>query len=528
MLPDHPHGVFYDDIRIVSKWEFSVDNQALEPLTVIVHDQPYQAVFLARARRGGRTSNTIFVERERRVGTGMREDITLRNMGREPAACTVTLVVDADFADLFEVKEGEPRNDGHYVFRSEGTRIIVERWWRGMQRGVIIQADDATSVAHDRITFRAVVPARGQWSTTVLVRPVVDGEDLRPRSPNEQPVDAVRRRPAGCGNGRANPVVSTDTTRCRGPASQPGGPRRAAASSIPAPGPGRVVAAGRPWFMTLFGRDSLLDRLHGAAARPVTRARHPADAGRPAGRRGGPAAPRSSPAGSCTRSASGTERGLGARRRHASTTARPTRRRCSSCSSASCTGGAPRADDRPTLLPAADRALDWIERYGDRDGDGFVEYQRRHRPAGWSTRAGRTRSTAINFADGRIAEAADRAVRGAGLRLCRVPGRAPASPHEPATSDAGRRRWADRAAALEAGVQRALLAPGPRLLRPRRSTRDKRPVDALASNMGHCLWTGIVDEDKAAAVADRLLSARRCSPAGASAPWPRRWAPTTR
>jgi glycogen debranching enzyme len=36
--------------------------------------------------------------------------------------------------------------------------------------------------------------------------------------------------------------------------------------------------------------------------------------------------------------------------------------------------------------------------------------------------------------------------------------------------------------------------------------RDKRPIDALASNMGHCLWTGILDEDKAARVADHLLS----------------------
>jgi glycosyltransferase involved in cell wall biosynthesis len=36
--------------------------------------------------------------------------------------------------------------------------------------------------------------------------------------------------------------------------------------------------------------------------------------------------------------------------------------------------------------------------------------------------------------------------------------------------------------------------------------RDKRPIDALASNMGHCLWAGIVDENKAEAVADRLLS----------------------
>ena len=33
--------------------------------------------------------------------------------------------------------------------------------------------------------------------------------------------------------------------------------------------------------------------------------------------------------------------------------------------------------------------------------------------------------------------------------------------------------------------------------------RDKRPIDSLASNMGHCLWTGIIDEDKAAAVAER-------------------------
>jgi hypothetical protein len=36
--------------------------------------------------------------------------------------------------------------------------------------------------------------------------------------------------------------------------------------------------------------------------------------------------------------------------------------------------------------------------------------------------------------------------------------------------------------------------------------RDKRPIDALASNMGHCLWTGILDEDKAARVADHLVS----------------------
>jgi hypothetical protein len=36
--------------------------------------------------------------------------------------------------------------------------------------------------------------------------------------------------------------------------------------------------------------------------------------------------------------------------------------------------------------------------------------------------------------------------------------------------------------------------------------KDKKPVDALASNMGHCLWTGIIDNDKAAQVAEHLVS----------------------
>ena len=51
--------------------------------------------------------------------------------------------------------------------------------------------------------------------------------------------------------------------------------------------------------------------------------------------------------------------------------------------------------------------------------------------------------------------------------------------------------------------------------------RDKRPIDSLASNMGHCLWTGIVDEDKARPRSPSTCCRRRCSAAGASARWPR-------
>ncbi|TAM91356.1 MAG: amylo-alpha-1,6-glucosidase, partial [Jatrophihabitans sp.] len=71
----------------------------------------------------------------------------------------------------------------------------------------------------------------------------------------------------------------------------------------------------------------------------------------------------------------------------------------------------------------------------------------------------------------------------------------------------GERRWRASAAALKAAfnrdfwlADRGWFAVG--------LDADKRPVDALTSNPGHCLWTGIVEADKAATLAERLGSAR--------------------
>ena len=57
---------------------------------------------------------------------------------------------------------------------------------------------------------------------------------------------------------------------------------------------------------------------------------------------------------------------------------------------------------------------------------------------------------------------------------------------------------------------------------------DKRPIDALASNMGHCLWSGIIDEDKAAAGRRAPDVAGDVHRLGRAHPRHRRWAPTTR
>ncbi|MDP1804312.1 MAG: trehalase family glycosidase, partial [Acidimicrobiales bacterium] len=155
-----------------------------------------------------------------------------------------------------------------------------------------------------------------------------------------------------------------------------------------------------------------------------------------------------------------------------------------------------------SLLPTADRALAWIEEYGDRDGDGYVEYERSS-DKGLGNQGWKDSWDAIRFADGRLARAP--------IALCEVQGYvygaylARAHFADELGDVATAKRFRAKAAALKAAFNRDFwmedrgwFAMG--------LDRDKAPIDALASNIGHCLWTGIVDEDKAAAVAESLLS----------------------
>jgi glycogen debranching enzyme len=154
------------------------------------------------------------------------------------------------------------------------------------------------------------------------------------------------------------------------------------------------------------------------------------------------------------------------------------------------------------LLPAADRALAWVEEYGDRDGDGFVEYHRATdrglRNQGW-----KDSWDGVTFADGRPAEAP--------IALCEVQGyvydayRSRAELARGLGDQATAERCSERARELKRAFNEQFWLPD-RGYYALALDRDKTPVDACASNMGHCLWSGIVDEDKAPAVAERLLS----------------------
>jgi glycogen debranching enzyme len=151
----------------------------------------------------------------------------------------------------------------------------------------------------------------------------------------------------------------------------------------------------------------------------------------------------------------------------------------------------------------ARRALDWIDSSGDRDGDGFVEYLRRG-SHGIDNQNWKDSYNSMVFHDGSLARApiAPVEVQGyvydAKLRMAEL----------------ARCVWRDEEAAVRLEGEAATLRErfDAAFWLPERGwyalglDADKRPVDALASNMGHLLWSGIVPAERVAEVAAKLVS----------------------
>jgi glycogen debranching enzyme len=154
------------------------------------------------------------------------------------------------------------------------------------------------------------------------------------------------------------------------------------------------------------------------------------------------------------------------------------------------------------LLQHADRALEWIECFGDRDGDGYVEYARAS-STGLANQGWKDSWDAIRFADGTLAEAP--------IALCEVQGYvyaayvARAHFAREAGDEVTFSRYRDKARQLWLRFNEDFWLPehGYYALG---LDADKRPIDALASNLGHCLWTGIIDPARAGLVVERLMS----------------------
>lgn len=496
MDPLHPHGVFFRDTRFVSRWELGINGRPVESLGNTIID-PFRAAFIGRAARSdGLADSNLLVERRRSIDGGIVEDMTVTNHSVDIAKCSVAVSVGADFADLFEVKEARAPHSPRHIVRGVGSALTIEAVRHGRHQQISIDAPGSLIVGQS-ITYQTDIAPQGTWTCRITMTPSIDGIGpdmdgaIRAQDIPEERLLAWQSHvpTALLSNAGLAKILQTSqedlgSLRIFNPEH-----------------PGRVVvAAGSPWFMALFGRDSLLTSFMALPLDPslaLGTLRTLAD------KQGQKVDARSEeqPGRILHEVRFGVSTGLalgGGSAYYGSVDATPL--------FVTLAGELARwgfqSDVTRSLLPAIDRALEWIETYGDADGDGFVEYARAT-DHGLINQGWKDSWDGITFANGSLAVAP--------IALCEVQGYVYTAYLSRAlmAQDAGDSELAthlgDKAAALKDAFNERFWLPrhGYYALA---LDRDKNAVDSCASNMGHCLWSGIVDDDKAGAVAERLMS----------------------
>ncbi len=498
-------GLFVADRRLLSRLVLTVNGGPVEPVDHHV-DGPASATFVGRALPAEHPDGTAtaprsgpVVVRRRVVAAGLRDEVEVRNTGAEPSYVELEVEVSSDLAPLAAARDGSPRAEADVEPGGAGPDEVLLVRGRGSTRvGCRVTGSGAVRSRPGVLRWEAIVPAGGRFSATVAVAPIVQGAEVVPDSllATDAGRTASARRLVEWH--RHVPQVTSDhlplLTAVHRSAADLGALR-----VIDAEHPGQsVVAAGAPWHLALHGRDALLTAWMSLIVDPElalatleTLARY----------QGADVDDRTEeqPGRILHRLRFGTAGVSGAHPvSYGSVDATPLfvmllgeLRRW---------GLAPEVVER--LLPHADRALEWIATFGDRDGDGYVEYQRvtdrGERHQSWKDSA-----DPVHLPDGSPA-------RGP-LALAEVQAYTYAAYQARAhfASEAGDQplaaRWRDKATALREAFNRdfwveeagwfALALDG-----------DKHAVAALASNVGHCLWSGVVDEDKAAVLVKHLLA----------------------
>ena len=507
------HGLVYDDLRHLSRLRMTVTGGRVEllaastptPLSAVVVSRVLTTVDDGRRRpatpRPADDVAEVLVIRRRWLAGSLVEELTLRNPHPLPVSVHLELEVAADFAHVFDVKSGTgTRSRPAPEAGSPGTVDAALAPRRaGPHRG---RAATGAGRGRPGPRYGGVAPEHRRDGTRS--RSPSPCSPSRPASP---PSSSVRRELASGVAIRDLPawrstvptVVSLDPRLPT--AVDQALADLAALRIVDRAHPDRaVVAAGAPWFMTLFGRDSLLTAwmtlpFDGSLAGGVL-----ASLADLQGREDDPA------------SEEQPGRILHELRRHGGSGAvllpQPLlrhRRRHPALRRAGRRGVAVAGDRRrtpsaawrrPSVAPSTGSSDP-----GDSDGDGFVDYRRRDaaraREPGLEGLLGRHHPRRRHAADG-----SPGAGRGAGIRVRRAAGRREPWPtvvdigHH--ASDLRRRAEALKDRFNEVfWDRRGWFVLG--------LDADGRPIDSLTTNPGHALWSGIADDDKARRYVERLV-----------------------
>jgi glycogen debranching enzyme len=424
------------------------------------------------------------------------QQLRIKNYAPEPLETAISLHFEADFADIFEVRGMQRKSHGQRL-APEVTGDGVTLGYRGLDnvvRRTRIQFDSppallTASTARLDLSLRpgqeAAFFVRIACERAGAVAPPVSFDEAR----SQAQADLERYSAWSCHVRTSNGLVNAWVNRAASDLHM-------MTTELPT---GPYPYAGVPWFNTPFGRDGIITALECLWLRPglargvlaylaATQATEviPEQDAEPGKilhetRNGEMAALREMPFG----------------RYYGSVDATPL---------FVLLAGAyyERSGDRAfveSLWPSVEAALRWIDRYGDRDGDGFVEYQRQS-ASGLLHQGWKDSDDAIFHADGLPARGPIAlcevqgyvyAARKAGASLAAVTGRAQRAAELARQARELQERF-EQAFWCEDLSSYALALDG-----------EKRPCRVRASNPGHCLFTGIADPQRAQRVAATLL-----------------------
>ncbi|HYU60486.1 MAG TPA: glycogen debranching N-terminal domain-containing protein [Solirubrobacterales bacterium] len=498
--PDQVQGLFYRDTRFLSRWVLTVDGRRPDVLSV-ENGKYFEAQFFLYPPTGTIYENPyLSIIRKRKVGDGFHEDVTVFNHGNETRQAEIRLEAGADFADLFEVKDALDKKGEAYREVRDGELVLGYRR-DDFVRETRITSGEPAEVTKDGFVFRLTLAPQSEWTTCIDVRPVTEetveavkyGHDAEDAHPNMAVTleEWIEEAPAlSCDADDVQHVYRkslVDLAALR-------------FYSILFPGES-LPAAGLPWFMTIFGRDSLITSYQSLPFTP--------DLARTALRvlaaRQGTKVDdfRDEEPGKILHEIRFGELVRFGERPHSPYFGS--------------------ADTTPFFLilldeyerwagdtelvralePNARAALAWIEEYGDRDGDGYVEYQRRNEDTGLENQCWKDSWNSIIWNDGTLAELP--------RATCEIQGYVYDA--KVRTARLAREIWGDAELAdrLETDAARLKEQFNRDFWMPERGffavalDGGKRRVDTLTSNAGHLLWSGIVDEDKGESVARQLM-----------------------
>ncbi|HME04376.1 MAG TPA: glycogen debranching N-terminal domain-containing protein [Solirubrobacteraceae bacterium] len=498
--PTDSTGLFSFDTRFLSKWVLTLNGERLSPLSVDDLQYFETRFFLVQGTGTVYVDAKLSVIRRRSVGAGFHEELTILNHDEKPVELEVRVVAGSDFADLFEVKDALKKK-GKYSARIGKGDLLLEYERETFRRGTLISATAPAKIDGDGLTFTASIEPHGIWRTDLQVSTELPGWGGGKAAQGRARKNMQHRLERWLDEA---PELQCDSEPLRDTYRRSLVDLAALRFSPPVAGGHSLPAAGLPWFMTMFGRDSIFTSLQ---ALPFT-AELAATTLRALGEWQG------------TRLDDFRDEDPGRishEMRYGEMTAFEERPHSPYYGAADAT---PLyvvlldeyerwTGDRKLvreLEHEARAALNWIDEYADLQGNGYLSYERRNEKTGLENQCWKDSWDSISYRDGRLpgfpratcelqGYAYDAKVRGA--RLAREIWKDPAFAQEleKQAADLKRRFNRDFWVAEDEYFALALDAEG-------------NQVDALSSNNGHLLWSGIVEKSKARAVVRHLMGPR--------------------